>query len=461
MTTTTDQTDERNTLRIQGGVPLRGAVRLGQDPHVLECALAIASLSTGRSELQGLLRCDQLTAALTAWSALGVRAGLEGETLWIEGAGLHGLKAPTGALDCARSPRLLAQLAAVIGAQAFGTRLTCSAQPPVDQLVGVLRARGVQIGATSGEGESLRPPLAVAPLLPSEQLLAIDASLPLADPCAKDALLLSGLFASGPTTLSEPQVSSDHMERLFVALGLPLRRIGSVIAFDVHAWKENGTLPGLGVQQLPGSAALAAHLAALVQWLPGSDVTLRGFSANPTRTGVLDVLRSWGGALTWLPTGDAAMREPIADVRVRSAAVRGGVTDAELLVRSADAVPALALLGPISARGVRLCELPALAAYGDATLRRLPALLEVFGIGSSRTTEELHVPSLRGAVSAASGQARSVDACDDHGLALAACTLALATPGETVVQHAARALHAIYPGFLAAVAQLGAHIDLV
>ena len=450
-------TRESDALRIHGGVPLRGAVHLGQDPHVLECVLALAALADGRSVLQGVSACDQVTAALAAWSALGVRSGLDGETLWIEGVGLRGLRAPTGALDSARSSRLLAQLAAVISAQAFGTRVTCSARPHVDQLVGVLRARGAQIAATGSEGEGLYPPLAIAPLLASERLSPIDASLPLADPCTKDALLLSGLYAGGPTTLSEPQVSPDHMERLFVALGLPLRRIGSVVALDIGAW--DGRVPVLGVQSLPGSAAVAAHLAVLVQWLPGSDVTLRGICVNPTRNGVLDLLRSWGAPLSWVPTGDAALREPVADVRVRSAAVRGGVADAELLVRSGDALAALALLGPISARGVRLCELPALAACADATLGQLPALLQVFGLASESTLEELHVPSLRGAVPAAFSQPRRLDARDDHALALAACTLALATPGETVVEHAARALHAVYPGFLAAAAQLGARID--
>ena len=446
-------------LRIRGGEPLRGDVRLGHDPHVAECALALAALGTGRSELQGALPCAQLEAAVAAWTSLGVRAGLEGETLWVEGVGLTGLAPPRGAIDCARSPRLAAQLAGVIGAQAFGTRLLLHGAAPVDQLVGALRARGAQIAGTGREGESLRAPLAIAPLLADERLHAIDASLPLADPGTKDALLLSGLYASGPTTLSEPQVSSDHLERLFVALGLPLRRIGSVVALDVGAWDRRS--PGLGAQALPGSAALAAHFASLVQWLPGSDVTLRGVSLNPTRSGVLDVLRSWGAALSVLPVGDATLREPVADVRVQPAAVRGGVLDAELLVRSADALPALALLGPISARGVRLCELGALAAQPDPELAQLEALLAAFGLAPSRQADELHVPRRAAGALDASDAPRVVDACDDHALALAACTLALATPGETVVQHAARALHAVYPGFLAAARQLGACIEPV
>ena len=130
------------------------------------------------------------------------------------------------------------------------------------------------------------------------------------------------------------------------------------------------------------------------------------------------------------------------------------------LVGVLQTIPALALLGPVSARGVRLCELGALAAHLDPGLVRLEALLAAFALAPARQPDELHVPRAdRGA--AAQRAERKVDAQDDHSLALAACTLALASPGETVVQHAARALYAVYPGFLPALAQLGASIEPV
>jgi 3-phosphoshikimate 1-carboxyvinyltransferase len=409
-------TSQSDALLIRGGLPLRGDVRLGPDQAILETTLAVAALARGSSQLQGVTATPQLQAALAAWQQLGVSAQLKGDRLNVQGPGLDALSAPTGAIECGTSPRLLAQLSGVLCAQQFGTQLGAAGDTPVDHWIEVLRARGAHIAARTGKGERLYSPVSVAPLVASERLHALDASLPFSDAVGKDAILINALFAAGPTLLSEPHVSSDHLERALVEVGLPLRRIGSVVSLDTPAW--NRELVGLGELRIPGSAAQAAMLAALVQALPGSDVTLRGVSVNPSQSGVLDVLRSWGAPVTWSPLGDAALREPIADLRVQSAAVRGGVVDADLLLRSGEAVLALWLIGTQSRRGVRLCD------------------LDVVG-------------------------RQHWNAQGDPLVALAACSLALATPGETVVQEALFALTALYPGFIRAVQELGASIEYV
>jgi 3-phosphoshikimate 1-carboxyvinyltransferase len=303
----------------------------------------------------------------------------------------------------------------------------------------------------------LFPPVSVAPLLDSERLLALDASLPFCDAVGKDALLLNALYAAGATVLSEAHVSSDHLERALVQVGLPLRRIGSVVSLDIPAWSRE--LPGLGRVEIPGSAAQAGVLAALVQTLPGSDVTLRGVSLNPSQSGVLDLLRSWGGALTVNPLGDAALREPVADLRIRHAAVRGGVVDGDLLLRCGEAAPVLWLLGAHSRRGVRLCDLNVLRAQQrDPGWTSLDALCATLGVNVERAPEEVFVPHSE---LSSKTRVRAWDCQGDSETALIACALALATPGETVVEHALRALTALYPGFIRAAQELGASIEHV
>jgi len=463
---------QSDALLIRGGLPLRGAVRLGPDQAILETTLAVAALARGRSELHGVVATTQLQAALAAWQQLGVRAQLAGDHVIVQGPGIDALSAPTSAIDCGMSPRLLAQIAGVLCGQQFGTQLRAAGRTPVGHWVEVLRARGAHIAARGasdalsqgvfatlgGVGEArgsadeghMYPPINVAPLLASERLHALDASLPFCDAVGKDAILLNALFASGPTVLSEPHVSSDHLERALVEVHLPLRRIGSVVSLDTPAW--NRELPGLGELHIPGSAAQAAMLAALVQALPGSDITLTGVSVNPSQSGVLDLLRSWGAPITWTPRGDAALREPVADVRIRPAAVRGGVVDADLLLRSGDAVPALWLIGTQSRRGVRLCDLNVVEAQPP------DGLLSAFGVAADRAPNELFIPPC---ALEPTGVRRSWDARGDALLALAACTLALATRGETVVQHALFALSALYPGFIRAAQELGASIEYV
>jgi 5-enolpyruvylshikimate-3-phosphate synthase len=156
-----------------------------------------------------------------------------------------------------------------------------------------------------------------------------------------------------------------------------------------------------------------------------------------------------------VPKGDAALREPIADIRVCSAALRGGVIGGELLVRARDELPALALLGVVAQRGVRLCDLAWLGAEPDSTWAALDPLLGAFGIAVERSAGELYVPRQ------AQPRPAQVDARDDPRLSICACVLGLASAGETVVKHAANALSAVYPGFIEAARALGAELDLV
>jgi 3-phosphoshikimate 1-carboxyvinyltransferase len=446
-------------VRIRGGTPLRGRVRIAGDLPVLQRALLFGALGGGRSELQAVPQSELVTRSLEAWRALGVDCRQEAERVTIDGVGLHGLRMPSGALAADRSMGALAQLAGLLSAQAFGTRITVHptlARRSVEQIVAPLRARGAQIAAQTQADASLAP-IAVAPLLAEEKLLGLDGSLPWSDADAKTAILISGLYAAGPTTVSEPQLSADHTERMMVALDLPLRRIGTVVAFDPTGWDH--TIAPLGTLGLPGSPTIAAYLACAAQLLPGSDITLVNVGLNPSRAGAIELLRSWAAALTIAPRGDAALREPVADLRIQSGALRGGVVGGELLARASDELPALALLGAVAKRGVRLCDLGWLGAEPDPSWSALDPLFAAFGLQVVREPGELFVCGPAEKLSAS--VPRHVDASDDPRLALCACTLALATAGETVVEHAARALASAYPGFMEAAHALGADIQFV
>jgi 3-phosphoshikimate 1-carboxyvinyltransferase len=442
-------------VRIRGGRPLRGKLRAPADLAVASGALLFAALSDGRSELLDVPEAESLTNSLHAWRALGVECAHDGGVIAIRGVGLDGLQMPSAALDCGRSWSALAMFAGVLSGQHFGTRITVHptlAQHSVEHLVGPLRARGAHIAGRT-QGDSIVPPIAVAPLIEPELLSGLDATLPWADPAAKSAALISGLWAAGVTTISEPSISADHTERLMVGLGLPLRRVGSVVVFDPSAWDRR--IPALGPLALPGSTTLAGYLAVAAQLLPGSDITLTNVGINPSRSGALEMLAQWGRAVSVVPKGDAALREPIADIRVCSAALRGGVIGGELLVRARDELPALALLGVVAQRGVRLCDLAWLGAEPDSTWAALDPLLGAFGIAVERSAGELYVPRQ------AQPRPAQVDARDDPRLSICACVLGLASAGETVVKHAANALSAVYPGFIEAARALGAELDLV
>ncbi|HEX7479782.1 MAG TPA: hypothetical protein VF331_18405 [Polyangiales bacterium] len=445
------------SLRVRPGRALSGSVRVPLDAEVAQRALVLAALADGPGALlwPDAPLDSHLGSLLTALRALGVPIETDAEALRITGVGTDGLRMPSAALDAGRSYTALALLAGLIGAQRFGTRLLVHeslALRSVERIVGPLRARGAQIaGRSSHAGAPATPPLAIAPLVDGEQLSALDCELPAADAAAKGAVLVSALFAAGSTLLSEPTVSPDHLERAMVMLGLPLRRVGSVVCFEPRDWDHH--IPAQPALALPGCTTCAAYLSAACLVVPGSRIALGGVGINPARTGYFDALRLWGADVQVLPRGDAG-REPIADLIVRHRPLRGGVLDGEVLLRGRDEVPALAVLGSFAQRGAQLYDVDPLLADHDPHASALLGVLRATGIDATQKAGALCVTKLRHPTTGA------VLASDDPQLVMAAVVAGLAGEGESVVEQGVAALLQAHPGFLEALQALGADIFL-
>lgn len=441
-------------IAIEGGRALRGACSLPPDREVGHRALVLGALADGESQLAARIAGGQLMATVEALRKLGADIEVGAEVTRIAGRGLDGLHLPDGAIDCARSYPTLALLTGVLAGQRFGTRLLFdrdSSPGRLEHLIGALRARGAHVAATGTAGDALRPPVAVAPLLPDEPLRGLQCELPEPDPHAKSALLLSGLFAAGPTAVSEPLLSADHTERMLAALQVPVRRLGSMAGFDPAQWDRR--LPAFGRWALPGDATVAAYLAAAAASIPESRVALHGAGFNPTRTGFFDALRLLGGRLLVIAKGDCAGHEPIAELQIQHHAARGGVMGGEVALRCGDALPALLLIGARSARGVQLLEGEGFAGPGDPIWENLAELARAFGAACTADGATLAIqasPQLRGA---------AVDAREDHRLALTAVIFGLAAEGETRVANAT-CLSDHFPGLPALLRGLGARVEV-
>jgi 3-phosphoshikimate 1-carboxyvinyltransferase len=444
----------RTRISISGGAPLRGAVSLPPDREVAHRALVLGALGEGESWLEAEIMGVQLGATASALRALGVEIDVLDGATRIGGRGLRGLHMPVGAIDCGRSYPTLALMTGLLAGQRFGTRLlldpTCTAGC-LDHLIGALRARGAHVGASGAEGEPLRPPVAVAPLLTDESLRGLQCSLPEPDANAKSALLLTGLFAAGPTAVSEPLLSADHTERMLAALGVPVRRLGSMAGFDPEQW--DGRLPAFGRWSLPGDTDAAALTAAAAAAIDGSRVALRDIGFNPTRTGFFDALHLLGGRMLVIAKGDRAGHEPIAELQIQGHTLRGGAMGGEIALRCADGLPGLLLIGARSARGLQLADAEGFARSGDPIWQALAELASAFGAPCTAAGAGLAMEParrLRGA---------RVDAREDHRLALTAVIFGLVAEGETEVENAA-CIEAHVPGWLARLSELGARIEL-
>ena len=438
--------------------PLHGSVPVPSDRSITHRALILAALSNGPCELRGFGYGSDNLRMLGALAALGVRYEDDGRgTLKLRGVGLGGLVAPSAPIDCGRSPTCLRLLTGVLAAQPFASRLAGHGALEHLRMHGVLeplRARGAELSArrdpTRGGEETA--PIDAAGVTPGERLKPLTYALQHASDHAKGALLLSGLFASGPTIVEEPVVSRDHTERLLSALGMPIRAAASVLS--LHPPADPLAIRGFDFD-VPGDISAAAFLAVAAQIVPDSHVTTRRTGLNPTRSGILEMIRLAGGRMGITPAGNS-LGEPFGEVTSRGSVLRGIAIGGELALRGMDEIPAACVLAA-RARGVtHVTDVAELRDDQPDRIAAIAGLLRAFGVGASERPDGLVIEGrpeqpLRAARVSSGG---------DHRIAMCAAVLGLVADGETVVEDA-DCLAVSFPRFVGTLRSLGAAIEVV
>jgi len=268
---------------------------------------------------------------------------------------------------------------------------------------------------------------------------------------AKGALLFAGLFASGPTLIHEPVLSRDHTERMFDALGLPVQAVGSMVS--LHPPADPLAIRGFEAD-IPGDVSSAAFILAAAQLVPESSISTRRTGLNPTRTGILDMIRLFGGRTGITPTGDS-LGEPFGEISSRFAPLRGIKISGELALRGMDEVPVACVLAA-KARGVtEISDVAELREESPDRLAALARLLRAFGVSSTEKPDGLLIEGeperpLKGARVSSEG---------DHRVAMAATLLALAAEGESVIDDA-DPIAVSFPRFVGTLRALGADIEV-
>ena len=325
--------------------PLVGEYFPQGDKSLSHRALLFASLAEGRSVIRRFLVGGVTRAMLRCLRQLGVDWTLDEQAhlLTVHGRGLHGFRPPGAPLDCGNSATTLRLLAGAVAAAGVPCTLTGSEglrRRPMGRIVEPLRLMGADVSAAAGD----RAPLVFRPA----PLHPIAYALPVASAQVKSCLLLAALAADGPTALTEPGPSRDHTERMLAAMGAAVRPLEAP-AHGAVALPLAAPLRPLDLE-LPGDISSAAFLIVAATLLPGSDLTLRRIGVNPTRTGILDALRAMGADIALL-NEETLAGEPVADIRVRHAALRGTVVSGDLVVRMIDEFPAF-MVAAACAKGV-------------------------------------------------------------------------------------------------------------
>jgi 3-phosphoshikimate 1-carboxyvinyltransferase len=311
--------------------PLRGALRVPGDKSVTHRGLMLLALAEGEGRLYHPLKAGDTLSTARVLRALGAGIEEEGPHFRVRGRGLR-LKEPEDVLDCGNAGTLMRLVLGILaGQEGLFAVLTGDAslrRRPMARVAEPLRAMGARIDGREGGGKA---PLAVR----GGPLRGIRYTLPVPSAQVKSALLLAGLFAEGETEVEEPVPTRDHTERLFRHFGLPLWVAGNRVRTA-----KTGPFPAKDLT-VPGDFSSAAFFLVAALISPGSEVVVEGVGLNPTRTGLLQVLKAMGADLEWrVLEGEAG--EPVGYVRARHSPLKGVAVDEGLIPLMVDEVPILA-----------------------------------------------------------------------------------------------------------------------
>lgn len=316
------------SYRLLPVTQIGGSMQVPGDKSISHRALMLGGIAHGATRISGFLDSADCRATLEALRTLGVqieRPGA-GEVL-ITGAGFRGLRASAAPLDMGNAGTAMRLFMGLLAGQPFDSTLIGDAslmRRPMERVATPLRLMGAQLDTQDGH-----PPVHIHG---GAVLRAIDYTLPMASAQVKSAILLAALRANGHTRVSEPAPTRDHTERMLQGFGVQLERSGATVAM-----RGGQTLRGTAVN-VPGDISSAAFFIVAGCLAATAGLTLRGVGINPTRTGLIDMLRLMGAQIDIRPQQSAGP-EPIADITVHAAPLRGVVIPEHLVPLAIDELP--------------------------------------------------------------------------------------------------------------------------
>jgi 3-phosphoshikimate 1-carboxyvinyltransferase len=445
------------SLRVHPATqPLKGRIGLPSDKSISHRALIFSALAQGRSRLARFSYGEDNVSTLAALRLLGVAIDDDGRgTLLVNGVGLDGFREPTSDLDCGNSGTTMRLMCGLLGAQPFHSRMVGDASlsgRPMKRVAEPLRMRGAVIDGRPHPKKAgdITAPLDIGPLPGGKKLSGLEYALPIASAQVKSALLLSGLFASGPTIVSEPLLSRDHTERMLQAMGAAIATVGTTVRLDPPGYAN--ALQSFDVE-LPGDLSAAAFALVAGALVEGSCVTTVQTGTNPTRTGIIDILKAHGVGLGVLPQG-AVLNEPVGELTVQQRAMRATLVAGEIATRAIDEIPIACALAA-RARGVtEIADVAELRVKESDRLAQMAQVLAAFGVKCEERPDGLLIEGKPEAPLSAA----HVSSHGDHRIAMTAAVLALVADGPTLIEDAA-CIATSFPNFAGTFRALGANVE--
>jgi 3-phosphoshikimate 1-carboxyvinyltransferase len=436
---------------VQASGRLAGVIRVPGDKSISHRSVMLGALSDGTTEVSGFLEGADAISTMNVFRQLGVDiegpfdegsgdAAVKGRVR-VKGVGIDGLKASDKPLDCGNAGTAMRLLMGLLAGQPFTSTLVGDAslsQRPMRRVSTPLGMMGANIDTNDGT-----PPIKINPCVGG--LSAIDYNLPMASAQVKSAILLAGLRATGVTSVTEPAPTRDHTERMLRGFGVQV---------DVEQAGAGKKVSIRGGQRLkatsidvPADVSSAAFFMVAASIAPGSDITLAHVGINPTRTGILDILRLMGADIT-LSNHREVGGEPVADIRVRSAQLKGIHVPDELVPLAIDEFPILFVAAACAQGQTVVTGAEELRVKESDRIAMMEHGLHALKIAATATPDGMIIDGLGAGMNQTSPVFASgtVESDGDHRIAMAFAVAALRAAGPITILNTDNVATS-FPGF--------------
>ena len=411
-----------------------GTMTVPGDKSISHRALMLSGIAEGPSEVSGFLASEDCLASLAAMRALGVRIEQPCATrVLIHGVGMHGLKGAGHALDMGNAGTAMRLFTGLLSAQKFDSQLIGDAslmKRPMERVAKPLRAMGADVRTRNGT-----PPVDIGGI---RALHGIDYQMPIASAQVKSAILLAALYAAEPTTITAPAVSRDHSERMLKSCGVKLDIDGLRVTLHPPQHLDSQKIDVPGDFSSSAFFIVAGLLAA-----PAEGLLIQNVGLNPTRIGLLQILRHMGANIEILRPRESGA-EPVADLRVFASPLHGIPVPKDLVSLAIDELPVLFIAAACAQGETWVTGAEVLRVKESDRIAAMSAGLTALGVAHTALPDGMQITG-RGQGSAfTSGK---IDSFGDHRIAMSFAIASLRAAGVIEIRDVANVATS-FPGFV-------------
>ena len=398
---------------------LKGEVSIPGDKSISHRAVMFGSLAEGTTEVTNFLQGADCLSTISCFRKLGIEIENTSQRILIHGKGLHGLTEPSDTLDTGNSGTTTRLISGILAGQRFTTILNGDASiqtRPMKRIMTPLSMMGADITSLKGND--------CAPLrICGGQLHGVSYTSPVASAQVKSCILLAGLYADAPTSVTEPVLSRNHTELMLAGFGAHITSSGTTATIEPE--------PDLNSMKIevPGDISSAAYFLAAGLMIPNSEIMIKNVGINPTRDGILRVAKEMGGDITILNEKTSG-GEPTCDLLVRSSSLKGVTIGGEIIPTLIDEIPMIAVMACFAEGTTTIKDAQELKVKESNRIDTVVTNLKAMGAHIEATDDGMIIEGgypLHGAV---------IDSHLDHRIAMSFAVGALGADGETTIEGA-------------------------